>query len=611
MIHFLRTFFDQTINGLVIGNIYALTAVGLALIFGVGNLINFAHGSVYMIGAYVGWVCVTQLHLPLALAFGVVALVCGVLGLVIERVGLRGLQGAARIAPLLATIGISFVLDQLTQLLFSPNPQAFPNPLPATRIQVGGVSIGLIDLLIAAMGLGIGLTLFLFLRYSKLGWALRATAQDRDAAQQMGVDVNRVNQMAFALASILGGIAGMLVGIYFNTVYPTMSFQAGLKGFAANLLGGLGNVPGSILGGLVLGLVESYGVALFGATYRNLFAFVILLAVLVWRPKGLFSRKRQAPPEPLTGTFMANSKPVTLPVWGGIALAVVALLLPFFVSDPYTLQILTNAWLLGMVALSVTLVTGTVGQTSLGQAGFLAIGAYASALLTVRLHWPFELALLTAGVITALLGMLLVFPAFRLRAHYVAIATLGIGEIVNQVILNWDWLTNGAMGITNLPPPSLLGWEAIFPQQVYWYALGLLLFAVLFQWQLARSPLGRTWRAIREDDVAAQAYGINLNRYKALAFAASAFIAGLSGAFTGHMYTYINHETFTNTTSILVLTMVIVGGMGNLLGAITGAVALTVLPELFRGLADYRYLFYGLALLLMIRYRPQGLLGTV
>jgi branched-chain amino acid transport system permease protein len=193
----------------------------------------------------------------------------------------------------------------------------------------------------------------------------------------------------------------------------------------------------------------------------------------------------------------------------------------------------------------------------------------------------------------------------------VAIATLGIGEIVNNVILNWDALTNGPMGITNIAPPAFLGFEVVSPRDVYWYALILLLMVVLFQWRLIRSPLGRTWRAIREDDVASQTYGISLNRYKALAFSASALIAGLSGAFTAHMYTYINHETFTSTTSILALTMAILGGMGNILGAILGAVALTVLPEVFRSFADYRYLIYGLVLVLLIRFRPQGMLGTV
>src|SRR5262249_26343595 len=159
-----------------------------------------------MIGAYIGWVCVTMLHIPLPLTFLIVGLGCGLIGLIIERFGLRRLQNSARIAPLLATIGISFVLDELTQIIFSHDPQSFPNPLPATRIPIGGVTIGYIDILIAVIGIGAALLLFLFLRYTKLGWALRATAQDREAALQMGVDVNRVNQTAFALAAILGGV---------------------------------------------------------------------------------------------------------------------------------------------------------------------------------------------------------------------------------------------------------------------------------------------------------------------------------------------------------------------------------------------------------------------
>lgn len=608
---FFRTFFDQTINGLVIGNIYALTAVGLALIFGVGNLINFAHGSVYMVGAYVGWVAITVWHLPLGAAFVVVALVCGLLGVVIERGGLRQLQNVARIAPLLATIGISFALDQLIQIIFTPNPHGFPNPLPDTRYQIGGVSIRTIDLLIAGIGIGAAVLLAAFLRFTKWGWALRATAQDRDAAEQMGVETNQVNQLAFAIASILGGIAGMLVGMYFNTVYPTMSFQAVLKGFAASLFGGLGNIPGAVIGGLLLGVIESYGVATLGSTYRNLFAFVILIGVLILRPNGLFNKSRQTPPEPLTGTFITSRRAITLPAWAIVALAILAATLPMVFTDPYWLQILTNAWLLGMAALSVTLATGTAGQTSLGHAGFLAIGAYSSALLTQRLGWSFVPSLLAAGLIASVLGTLLVLPAFRLRAHYVAIATLGIGEIVSQTILNWESLTNGVMGISRISPPDFFGWQALFARELYWYSLALLLLVALFQWQLVRSPLGRTWRAIREDDIAAQSYGINLNRYKALVFAASAFIAGLSGAFTAHMYTFINHETFNNTTSILLLTMVILGGMGNMLGAVVGALALTALPEIFRGLVDYRYLIYGITLLLLIRFRPQGLLGTV
>jgi len=288
----LRTLGDQLINGLVIGNIYALIAIGLALIFGVANLINFAHGSVYMVGAYVGWVAITWLGWPLLPTFVLVAVVCAGLGLAIERFGLRQLQNQARIAPLLATIGISFALDQLVQIVFSPNPHAFPSPLPATRIALGGVSVGLLDLLIAGITIAAAAALFAFLRFTRLGWAVRATAQDREAAQQMGVDVDAINALTFAIASVLGGIGGMLIGMYFTSVYPTMSYGAMIKGFVANLIGGLGNVPGAVVGGLLLGLIETFGVALLGSTYRNLFAFVILLGVLVVRPTGLFGARR-------------------------------------------------------------------------------------------------------------------------------------------------------------------------------------------------------------------------------------------------------------------------------------------------------------------------------
>lgn len=606
----LALFFDQTVNGLVAGNIYALVAVGLAVTFGVANLINFAHGSVYMVGAYLGWWGTTRLGLPLPAALAGSALICAGLGVLIERVGLRGLARGGRVAPLLATIGISFMLDQLVQLVFSPDPQRFPNPLPVARIPIGGVGIGLTDLVIAGTGAGAALALALFLRYHRLGWALRATAGDREAAAQMGVDVHRVNQLAFALAGALGGVAGVLVGIYFQTVYPTMSFGAVLKGFAAALLGGLGSIPGALAGGLLLGLIESYGVAAFGSAARNLFAFGVLLAVLVFRPNGLFQPRRQPPPEPLTGAFVPSARPVQVPRPLIAAAIAGAALLPLALPDPVLLQALTNAWLLALLALSATLLTGAAGQIALGQAGFAAIGAYSSALLTLRVGLPFEAALFAGAGIAGVLGALLALPAFRLRAHYVAIATIGLGEIIAQVILNWRAVTNGALGLNRIPPPSLFGVERVQPAQVYWLALALLLLAALLQWRLLGSTLGRAWRMLREDDLAAQAFGVNLNRYKALAFFVAAGIAGLSGAFSAHMYSYINHQTFPAALSILALIAAILGGLGNITGAILGALILTLLPEALRGLAEYRYLFYGALLVALIRFRPGGLLGA-
>jgi branched-chain amino acid transport system permease protein len=605
------SWFDYTINGLVVGNIYALLAVGLALIFGVSHLINFAHGSVYTVGAYVGLVSITYLNTPLPLTVLIVVVSCALLGMVIERIGLRPLQGRARIAPLLATIGISLVLDQLVQLIFSAQPRALPSQVPDWRFEIGGGSIGALDVLIAAIGLTSAATLFGFLRFTKLGWAVRATAQDREAAQQMGVDVDAVDRTVFAVASALGGLSGLLVGMYYNDISPAMSFQATLKGVVAQVIGGVGNVPGAIFGSLFLGLTESYGIALFGTSYRNLFAYVILILVLIFWPNGLFGGRRAAAPEPLTGTFIAPSRPVRLPAWLGPALIAAGALVPFAVTSPYVLQTLSNAWLYGMLALSLTLVAGTAGQISLGHAALLSIGGYASALLALDLGVPVFVSIAAAGVITAVIGTLLVYPAFGLRGHYIAIATLGIGEIVSLVILNWESLTRGPIGISGIPPLSVGRHEFYSAISVYWITFAIVIGLALVQRRLLNSHIGRTLRAIRDDDVAARAYGINPNRYKALAFGFGGFVAGVSGALTAHLYSYLNFETFTSQISVLALTMVILGGLGNVFGAIVAATALVGLPEIFRVAADYRMLIYGLALLLLIRFRPQGLFGTV
>ncbi|MCA1433146.1 ABC transporter permease [Bradyrhizobium sp. BRP20] len=607
----MSSWLDHTINGLIVGNVYALVAVGLALIFGVSRLINFAQGSIYLVGAYIGWIAVVQLHTPLPLTIIVVAVAAAIVGLIIERFGLRPLQNSVRIAPLLATIGISFVLDQLVMLIFSPNPRALPSQLPDVRFQVGGGTIGPLDLLIAGVGLTSALLLFVFLRYTKLGWAVRATAQDRDAAMQMGVDVNRVNQAVFGIAAALGGVSGMLVGMYYNQIDTAMSLQATLKGVVAEVVGGAGNVPGAVIGSLLLGLVESYGVAVLGTSYRNLFAFLLLVVVLVLRPNGLFVSARQAPPEPLTGTFIAPSRPVNIPRWALLAAVAGFAILPLFPVSFYVLQTLINAWLLGMLALSLTLVAGTMGQVSLGHAALLAIGAYTSALLSLTLAVPAGLAVIGGGLMSAALGTLLISPSFRLRGHYVSIATLAIGEIVALVILNWESVTRGPIGISGIPPLALFGYDLISPTSVYWFSLAVMVVLALLQGRLLTSHLGRSFRAIRDDDIAARAYGLSLNRYKSLAFIFGGFAAGVSGGIAAHLYSYINHETFNTQQSILALTVVILGGLGNVVGAIVGSVALVGLPEVFRIAAEYRILIYGIVLLLLVRFRPQGLLGTV
>jgi branched-chain amino acid transport system permease protein len=285
-------FLDPLISGLINGNAYALIALGLSLIFGVADLVNFAHGSVFAFGAMLGWYFAAVLHWPLPLALAGVVVATALLGVVIERVAVRPLAKAPRIAPLLSTVAVALILDRVSQLLFTPETQMFPNLLPNASLQVGGIRLGVSDLAMLCVTLTSLLALWLFLMHTRLGRALRATAQDRDAALQMGVDAGRLEALAFAISSALAGIGGVLVGMYYRNVDPSMGFGAGIEGFAAATLGGLGNLPGAVVGGLLLGLAEVYAVNYVGTSWRDMVAFGLLFLILVVRPQGIFGAKK-------------------------------------------------------------------------------------------------------------------------------------------------------------------------------------------------------------------------------------------------------------------------------------------------------------------------------
>jgi branched-chain amino acid transport system permease protein len=601
---------DAVISGVITGNTYALIAVGISLIFGVADLVNFAHGSIFALGAMLGWLFVAVLGWPLVPTLAAVILLTAVAGLLIERLALRPLAGAPPIAPLLSTVAISLILDYSMQLVFQPETRRFPSLLPTSNFQLGGMRFGTLDLAILFVSvLGVA-ALWAFLKYHRLGWAIRATAQDRDAAQQMGVSVGGIQGLAFGIASGLAGVGGVLVGMYYANVSPTVGFNAGLEGFTAATLGGLGSLPGAVVGGILLGVAESLGVTWFGGSTRQLVAFAILIGVLWLRPNGLLGSAGVALREPLTGTFFGGRAPVriTRPMWA--AIGVVAIVLLPLVGDNYTLQVAALVAIYAILALSLTVVAGTAGQISLGQAGLFAIGAYTSALLTKEHGWSFWLALPAAGVVAAVLGVFITTPALRLRGHYVAITTLGVGAMVASVLLNWESLTHGPLGVSNIPPPSFFGHAIEQPRDFYLLSLGVLILCGLLVAALQRSHLGRGWRAVREDEIAAQSFGVPRDGYKSLAFGVGAFIAGLGGSLLAHQYTYISPDVFGVVVSILALTIVVMGGMANVAGAIAGTAVLVGAPELFRPLHDVRMLGYGLLLLLLVRFRPQGLLGS-
>lgn len=623
-------FASQVLNGLAIGNVYALLALGFSLVFGVARLINFAQGSLFMVGAYLGWTGVVLWDLPLSVSLVIAVLLTTLLGLVMDAVALRPLQRAPAIAPLLSTLALSVMIDRAAELIWSPTTQFFPSPLSGTVWHVGGAYVSAVDALIFCVGIGTMALLIIFLERSWTGRAIRATAQDPEAAQQMGIDVHKIRQLTFGLASGLGGVGGILVGMYYQSIFPTMGLPYGLKGFAAALLGGISSIPGAIAGGMLLGVFEGLASAYVGTEYRDMVAYGLLLLVLLWRPQGLLGSQglealggAQAASGAVPGTSPLGSSAGAAPLVrsGGIrltprqmlAVLAVAAVLPLVTSDFYVLQVAVLAVIFGMLTVSLTIVAGSAGQISLGHAALFGIGAYTTAILARTYGLPSEIVFTVSGVLTAMVAMLSAVPTLKLTGHTVVVATLAVGQMIYLTFLTWIPVTRGPMGIPGIPAAefALAGriplWDL---RQQYWLALLLLGIGLLAAHRLLASPVGRAWRAIREDRLAAHAAGIPVPRYLVMAFGCSGFLAGIAGALYAHLLTIVSPDSFFTDTSILVLTMAVLGGLGNLTGAVIGGALLSSLPELFRPLADYRIIIYGLVLLLCVRFRPQGIAGT-
>jgi branched-chain amino acid transport system permease protein len=295
---------QQFANALTIGAIYALVALGYTMVYGIIELINFAHGEVFMVGAFVSMYFLTTLGFsgaisdPLLLAavllaaFLVSMVVMGIVGVVIERFAYRPLRNAPRLAPLITAIGVSFILQNLIQIRFGPSPVNTPQLITHTaRFEFFGASIGYLSVFILAVSVGLMLALQLFVNATKLGRAMRSTAQDREAAQLMGIDINRTIAVTFFIGSALAGAAGVVQGLYFGNIQFNLGFQAGLKAFTAAVLGGIGNITGAALGGFIIGFVEVTAASRGLFVWSQAFVFTVLIIVLVFRPAGLFGQQ--------------------------------------------------------------------------------------------------------------------------------------------------------------------------------------------------------------------------------------------------------------------------------------------------------------------------------
>jgi branched-chain amino acid transport system permease protein len=283
--------YQQLINGLMLGASYALIAIGYTLIFGVLNLLYFAQGEVFMVGAFIGLFLVVYAGVGILGAILGAMIFCGILGMIAVFVAVRPIRKDRPLAPLISTIGLTIVLQNLAVYLFGGQQMAFPEAIAQKLFHLGPVTISSAQLFVLGVAVTLMVLLWLFIERTKMGRAIRATAENHETAALLGVNVNRVVLVTFIIGSGIAGVAGVLDGIKNSNISPFMGLGAAVKGLIVMLLGGLGNVPGAMVAGLLLGMIEILSSAYIGTTQRDLFSFVILILILLWRPTGLFGTR--------------------------------------------------------------------------------------------------------------------------------------------------------------------------------------------------------------------------------------------------------------------------------------------------------------------------------
>ncbi|MFM9998485.1 MAG: ABC transporter permease [Burkholderiaceae bacterium] len=605
----LQTFIQLIVSGLTIGCVYSLVGLGFALTLRATDLINFAQGEMVMLGALIGYTLLATMGSPFVVAFAVATIGTGVVGVLLERVILRPML--RRKAPLLnlliATLGMSVALQAFAIIIWGREPIPYPS-IFGQGITVFGIAVQPLNLWIMGLGFALMAGLHLFFKKTLVGISWRAASLDPSTAALYGVDRTTNVALTFGISAGLGGAAGVLIAPLFFASFG-LGHTVLIKAFAAAAIGGFG-IVGTMVGGLVVGVIETLAAGTLSSEYKNVIMYGMLLVVLMvfFRPSVPAGRSITEGSKIIVASDIAAlvsgvPRPVKLAV---LAVAAVAWGTFPLLADAYVLRIVNLATILAIAALGLQLIVGYTGQFSFGHAAFYGVGAYASALLVLKLKVPFVVALPCATLAAALAG-LLVAPVLRLSGHYLAIATLAVGEIVFVLMINWKGLTNGAYGVYGIPMPDIGPLKIDSDEKFFMLASALLALIYFIAVRLVRSRFGRALVAVRENELAATAAGINPLRQKGAAFIYGSAAAGVAGALYAHYSSYISPEFFSFNTSLQMVVMVVIGGLGSMPGAIIGALVVTLLPEFLRAFADYRLVIYGCLIIVFMLFLPGGL----
>lgn len=592
----------QFLTGLASASSLFLVAAGLSLIFGVTRVVNFAHGTLFLLGAFVCY----QLTPPLGfwLAVPAAAAVVGVVGAVIEMTVLRRLYRAPELFQLLATFGLVLVLDDLMLMIWGPADLLGPRaPGLEGAVMVLGQPFPAYELFLIAVGPLVLGGLWLLLRRTRWGVLVRAATLDREMVAALGVDQRRLFTGVFVLGCLLAGLGGALQ-VPRQAIHHGLDLVVIVEAFVVVVVGGLGSIGGAFLAAVLIAEIGAFGILLF-PKITLVVVFAVMAVVLTVRPHGLLGRPETAPPRGLE--VEPAGRPLG-PAWGLAAAAVVlALALAPLGLGPYGLGLLAEILIFALFAASLQFITGTGGIVSFGHAAFFGTGAYAAALLHKAAGWPMLAALAGAPLAGALAGLLFGWVCMRLSGVYLAMLTLAFAQILHAVAFQWVDVTGGDNGLLGIWPADWASEPGVF----LWLTLALVTAGVLLLWQLGRAPFGMMLRAGRDSPLRAEAIGLWVGRQRWLAVAAAGWLAGLSGGLYGYLKGSVFPDVLSIPISVDALVMLLLGGVQSLAGPLVGAAVYKLLQTELVAATDYWRLVVGLIIVALVSAFPFGIVGML
>ena len=601
------------ISGLQVGCIYALVALGFSLVYRVTNVINLAQGAFCLLGALFTYTLETQFGwgLPAAAILSIAATT--VIGTLVGAAAfVPGLSRLSNANMLMLTAGLLTLFEGAMLVSWGSQPYALPPFSGQEPVSIGSLLIPTQGFWIVGTALAIIVVLWYLLQRTTFGQALRACAENPGAATLMGISVMHMQLFSFALAALIGAVAGIVTAPATSLQFDTGRLFT-IQGFIAVAIGGIASFPGAIAGGLLLGIVTQLATAYVSSLFSNAIALGLLLIVLLWRPNGLIQagavRRQDVRDEPRVWKHVTRLNSHVKWAAGLIGL-VIALALPLAIPSEGILSGLVIAAILFIALMGLDVVMGYAGQVSLGQAGFMAIGGYTAGYLATQ-HDVAPIWGLCAGALLSLIAALaLSLITLRLKGLYLALATLAFGLLVDSCAVGLGDITGGPSGLVGIPSFSVGPVDFGSPLSMYYLVIAIDVALLLLLGGLMRSSFGRALQAIRTDQMAAAALGINVVRCKLIAFSMSAVLASVAGSLYAFFFHFLSPDMVGTPRSLELVAMLVIGGEGTLIGALFGAMLLTLLPTIFQPLAQWKTFASGTLLVLSFLYLPEGMYGT-